>query len=77
MTMALPAELSITHLAELLGLERHVVEHRVEQGTIPSYKVGLGKNSKRVVNLETLRVRFPDLYEAVVMRSDALDEDDD
>lgn len=68
--MAIPAELSITQLAKVLGLPRHTVEHRVEVGTIPSYKTGPSKNSKRVVNIETLRSSFPELYEAVVMRSE-------
>jgi excisionase family DNA binding protein len=81
----LPAYLTITQLADVLGLTRRSVRYRVEKGTIPSTKMGDERTARRVVFLATLKRDFPELWEAVVMKTDvlsfhlddaSLDEDD-
>lgn len=72
----IPAELSCTELALLLGLKRKTVDYRMRHGTIPSRRVGSSARGKRVVFLSDLREKFPELYDALILRSQALDEDD-
>ncbi len=71
----LPAELSITEFATLIGAKRHRIEHRVETGEIPSYKAGLSPNSPRVIILEELRKHHEGLYEVVLRRLTEMSED--
>lgn len=72
-----PTEYSITELAIALGLTRRQVERRVDAGTIPSIRISNAPNSKRVIITETLRTQCPAYYEALVMRGDDTDEEDD
>lgn len=76
MTSQLPALLSITELALLLKLPRHVIRDHVDAGRIPTFKMGPSDargRQKRVVSLAALRKDFPELWEAVMMMSEGYD----
>ena len=67
--MALPIELSLTELAELIGLTREQVKYRAEHGGIPTVRVNpSSRRSKRVVLLSQLQSAAPELWEAIMMR---------
>lgn len=72
----LPALLSITELATLLGLPRHVIRDHADAGRIPTFKVGpkdgIGRQ-KRQVSLAALREHFPELWDAVMLKAEAYD----
>lgn len=73
---AIPAFMSITQFADLLGLPRKMVAYRVDAGTIPSMKMGAGRNARRWVSIARLKQSFPELWDAVLMKADVLSEYD-
>lgn len=70
MSRALPAILSLTELATLLGLPRHAIRDLVESGALPSFQA-TGSGGKRRVSLAALREHKPDWYAAVMFKADA------
>lgn len=81
MSTALPSELTIRQLAEVLGLTVPAIRYRVKQGVIPSRRIGTGKQARLVVPLDQVKRHFPELWDAVVFRTQEvdfeIDEDDD
>lgn len=75
----LPAWLTISQLAAILGLSRRAVAYRVRKGTIPSKKLGPARTAQRVVFLATLEREFPELWQAIILKTDGMGElpDDD
>ena len=67
---ALPAVLSITELAALLGVPRHMIRDHADAGRIPTFRLG-GDAGKRLVSLAALRRDFPELWDAVMLKADA------
>ena len=65
----LPAVLSLTEFAALLGVRRHVVRDHAAAGRIPTFKMG----RRLLVSMAKLRKEFPDLWEAVLLKSEAYD----
>jgi hypothetical protein len=59
----MPADLSVTELAVLIGLTRRQLEYRLEQGTVPYHQVSRKRGSHRRIAIETVRVMFPEAYD--------------
>lgn len=75
-TTQLPALLSITELALLLKLPRHVIRDHVDAGRIPTFKLGprdASGRQKRQISLAALRKDFPELWDAVMLMSESYD----
>jgi hypothetical protein len=77
---ALPAELTLRQLAEVLGLTVPAIRYRVKTGVIPSRRIGPSDHARLVVPLDVVHRDFPELYNAIVFRTQQVDftlEDDD
>lgn len=66
----IPADVSITELAVLVGLTRRQLEYRLEEGTVPHRRVSSRKGSHRRIPIEVVREMFPDAYDRIVQATD-------
>ena len=70
----IPAEFSVTELAERLQVPRKKIAYRVANGQLPGRKLGTGRNSKVVIPVAELREQFPAFW-AIVMENLALKQE--
>jgi excisionase family DNA binding protein len=69
----IPSELSVTELAQVLGLTRETIRYRLRRGMIPFHRVTNGPRSKRIIRLAEVRLKLPELWDAIVLRHSVLE----
>lgn len=72
--MHVPAELSVSEFAFLLGIPRKRVVRRLQSGAITGVRIGTGPRSKWVIPLQVVQNLYPTAWESVLLRLRLLNE---
>lgn len=66
--MHVPAELTVTEFAYLLGIPRKRVVRRLNSGNIPGVRIGSGPRAPWVIPLQAIQTLYPMAWESVLLR---------
>lgn len=77
MSTFIPGEFSITELAAVLGVSRHIIQYRVKTGVLPSKRYSKSPRAKRVIPTAQLKEHHPEIWDAIVLTQHVMDALDD
>lgn len=66
--MHVPAELTVSEFAFLLGIPRKRVVRRLQSGLITGVRVGTGPRAKWLIPLQAIQSMYPMAWESVLLR---------